>query len=119
MDRAHRVGRRNQRNFLKRPIIVAFRDYFDVDRIYSCVYLLKGTRYRIDPDYPKEINNARRLMWNRYNEIKARKRKKDTVSMQYPARIVFNGKEIEDFFPGWYESLNRTRFEPYISESVK
>ena len=119
MDRAHRVGRRNRRNFLKRPIIVAFRDYFDVDRILSRVYLLKGTRHGVDRDYPKEINNARRLMWNRYKEIKARKRKNDTVSLQYPARIVCNGEVIEDAFPGWYESLNGTRVEPFISESVK
>ena len=48
MDRAHRVGRRNRWNFLKRPIIVAFRDYFDVDRILSRVYLLNGTRYGVD-----------------------------------------------------------------------
>ena len=39
--------------------------------------------------------------------------------MQYPARIVFNGEEIEDAFPGFYESLNRTRVEPYLSKSVK
>ena len=50
MGRAHRVGRRNRRNFLKRPIIVAFRDYFDVERILSRVYLLKGTRYGVDRD---------------------------------------------------------------------
>ena len=33
MDRAHRVGRLNRRNFHKRPIIVAFRVYLDVDRL--------------------------------------------------------------------------------------
>ena len=119
MDRAHRMGPRNRRNFLRRPIIVAFRDYYDVERIIEHVYLLKGTRYGVDRDYPKEINNARRLLWNRYKELRETKRRTDTVSLQYPARLVVNGKIVEDAFPGWNEALKKVRVEPYVSQTVE
>ena len=119
IDRAHRVGRRNRKNFLRRPIIVAFRDYYDVERIIERAYVLRGTRFGVDRDYPREINNARRLLWNRYKEIRQTKRRNDTVSLQFPAKIVVNGNVVEDAFPGWNEALKKVRVEPFVSQNVK
>ena len=119
IDRAHRVGPRNRRNFLRRPIIVAFRDYYDVERIFERAYMLKGARFGVDRDYPKEINNARRLLWNRYKELRETKRINDTVSLQFPDKLVVNGRVVEDAFPGWNEMLKKIRVEPYVSKTVE
>ena len=119
IDRAHRVGPRNRRNFLRRPMIVAFRDYYDVEKIIERAYMLKGTRFGVDRDYPKEINNARKLMWNRYKELRETKRRNDTVSLQFPAKIVVNGRVVEDAFPGWNDALKKVRVEPYVSQTVE
>ena len=33
------MGPRNRRNFLRRPLIVAFRDYYDVEKIIERAYI--------------------------------------------------------------------------------
>ena len=95
------------------PITVAFRDYYDVERIIGREYLLKGSRYGVERDYPKDINNARRLLWSRYKEQKETKHRNDTVKLQNTAMLVVNGKVVEDAFPGWSEALKIIRVEPY------
>lgn len=59
IDRAHRLGKRRNMELSRRPVIVAFRDFADTERILSRGYLLKGTRFGVDRDYPMEINKAR------------------------------------------------------------
>ena len=78
-----------------------------------------GTRFRVDRDYPKEINNARRLLWNRYKEPRETKRRKDTVSLQFPAKLAVNGRIVEDAFPAWNDALKKVRVEPYVSQTVE
>ncbi|MCG8048927.1 MAG: hypothetical protein N0E48_25555, partial [Candidatus Thiodiazotropha endolucinida] len=114
IDRAHRLGRRNK-TFSRRPIIVAFRDYIDTERILSRAYMLRPTRFAIDRDYPIEINKARSLLWNRYKELKRAGKK---VSIQYPAKLVLEGKVIENALPDWYEILKGNRIEPVVSATV-
>ena len=115
IDRAHRLGRRNQRTLARRPIIAAFRDFADTERILSRGIMLKGTSFGKDRDYPAEISHARGLLWNRYKELK--RAGKDVV-IQYPAKLVADGKVVENLFPDWYEIVRGHRIEPYISESV-
>lgn len=115
IDRAHRVGKRKTRAFARRPIIVALRDFEDTEQILSRGYLLKGSRFGIDRDYPMEINRARGLLWNRCKELK---RAGKNVTLQYPAKLVLDGKVIENAFPDWYDSLKGHRVEPHVSHVV-
>ena len=50
---------------LRRPIIVAFWDFQDTAVIIDSARLLRGTRFRLDREYPAEISKARKLLWNR------------------------------------------------------
>ena len=72
----------------------------DVEQILSRAYLLKGSQFGIDRDYPKEILNARKLLWNRYKELR---KDGENVTFQYPARLVINRRVVEDDFPDWYD----------------
>jgi hypothetical protein len=57
MARAHRLGpKKPGRNFNKRPIIVNFRDYSDIDYILSRTRRLRDSPgLSVDLDFPKEI----------------------------------------------------------------
>ena len=60
---AHRLGQwkigyRNP----KRPIIVHFRDFCDVEDRMSRSYLLKNSQLSAGYDLPKEINEARKRL---------------------------------------------------------
>ena len=115
IDRAHRIGKRFSRGISRRPIIVAFRDYYDTVRIMERAKMLRDTHYGIDRDYPAEISKARKLLWNRYKELKASWNNQSDVMLEYPARVVV-GKTVEDdAFPEWFEVLKGTRLEPSIS----
>lgn len=95
---------------------MAFRDYIDTERIIERAYRLKGSKFGIDRDYPKEIAAARQLLWPRFKELKQHN---NNVSLQYPARLVLNGRVIEDALPDWYEVLKATRIKPYESSRVQ
>lgn len=75
-------------------------------------YKLKGSRYGLDRDYPHEISSARKLLWNRYKELKSSGR---NVTLEYPARLMVGRQVVEDAFPGWYEVLKGGRVKPVIA----
>ena len=116
IERAHRLGPW-KRTVRKRPIIVAFRDYPSTELILNEAYQLRGTRYSIDKDYPAEIVKARRLLWNRYRQVKSISGEK--VKMVYPAKIMVGRRVVEDAFPGWNSILKSERVEPVISEAIE
>ena len=60
LERAHRLGPRNigHRN-RPRPIIAAFRDYYDTGLILEKAFRLKESNYAVSRDYPQEISSAR------------------------------------------------------------
>ena len=107
--RAHRLGPRKigQRN-PKRPIIVNFRDFCDTELIMSRAHLLKQTPFSVAYDLPKEINEARKKLWD---ELRSIKRADPRVKFQilYPARLIVDGKLVRDEFPDWGEVLHRGR----------
>ena len=115
IDRAHRIGKRYSRGISRRQIIVAFRDYYDTVRIMERAKMLRDTRYGIDRDYPAEISKARKLLWNRYKELKASSSNPSDVMLEYPARVVVGKTVVDDAFPEWFEVLKGTRLEPSIS----
>ena len=93
-----------------RPIIAAFRDFPDVELILANAKKLKGTTYGINRDYPKEIADARRDLYRQLKEIK-RADSEVEVSLQYPAKLIVNGKLHTDKFPKWREIMKKSRFE--------
>jgi len=70
MARAHRLGRiDHSKQFQRRPVIVNFRDFGDIEMIMSRVAMLKGSKFSVDYDYPKEIQEARSKLWPLYKEL--------------------------------------------------
>ncbi|MES9882921.1 MAG: hypothetical protein ABW185_18795 [Sedimenticola sp.] len=114
IHRAHRLGRmqynRGERGFRPRhrPIIVALRDYQDVELILSNTRNLTGTAFGINRDYPPEIVNARKDLYPMLKRYRAEK-PDSRVTIQFPARLLIDKTVIVDMFPDWYEVLKRSR----------
>lgn len=110
INRAHRLGGRIQgRNFNKRPIIVNFRDYGDVEYIMERVFMLKNSPgFSIDRDFPKEIQTARSQLWPKYKEYRSQN-PRSKVSIRYPAKVIADGKVIYDELPQWNHYVNFNR----------
>lgn len=113
IERVHRLGsfhkakmRQNTDN-PKRPIIISFQDYRSTELILDAAYMLKGTNFSVSRDYPKEIVAARRRLMPRYKA--ERQNRNNKVSIEYPAKLVVNGKVIVDEFADWYPVLERDR----------
>ena len=112
LERAHRLGPRNiGRRKSVRPIIVAFRDYYDTEIIMQEAYRLKGKDIAVTRDYPQEISKARKTLWHQYKE--ARRDENNRVQIKYPARLVVNGATVRDCFPDWNDVMKQRR--AYIS----
>ena len=109
IERAHRLGKRMRLQFSKRSIIAAFNNYVDTVQILGKAYLLKGSQFSIDRDYPAEILNARKQLWPRFKELKQTKRVRDTITIRYPAQLVKNREVIEDALPEWTDMMRKSR----------
>ena len=107
LERAHRLGRLKPNQSKSRPIIVAFRDYYDTEIILQAAPGLKNTTYSVCRDYPTEITEARNKLWPHYR--KARENPSSKVSIRYPARLVIDGVTTHDMFPDWFRVLKGSR----------
>lgn len=93
IQRAHRVGKPQHRQNVigravrirHRPLIVAFRDYQDVELVLSHANRLQGTPFGVNRDYPQEIISARKPLFKEKKSLKA-KQPNSSVSIQYPAK---------------------------------
>ena len=120
IQRAHRIGRKqtNRRGHRKsnrelnsqtqpRPIIVAFRDFPDTELILENTSRLRSTpALSVYRDYPKEIAEARKVLWPRF---KAAKKEKLIASIKFPAKLMVGGQLVCDMFPDWFEVLRDSR----------
>lgn len=109
LSRAHRLGpRKIGRQNPNRPIIVNFRDFCDTVAIMGKAHMLKNTPFSICYDQPKEINDARKKLWD---ELKLIKAKEPRVKFQivYPAKLVIEGKVVRDEFPDWTQVMKGSR----------
>lgn len=107
--RAHRLGQRVlHKQFQNRPIIVNFSDFQDVELIMSKVTMLKGLKFSVDYDFPREIQEARSRLWPRLKQLKTRN-PTSKVKIIYPAKLISDGRVIEDGLPEWniYMRTNR------------
>lgn len=108
IERAHRFGQIYDREDPKRPIVVLFRDYTDTEAIMRRQYKLKGTRFRFDRQYPKEIADARKLLYDSPEAKEARQGRR-SVQIRYPAKLFIQGRLVHDMFPDWLQKLRENR----------
>lgn len=113
IDRAHRIGLLSQepyksRSDPKRPLIVRFRDYIDTETVMNKAYMLKDTKFGVDRNYPKEIANARKTLYQS-EEAKLARYEKRQVQIRYPAKLFIDGKMVCDMFPNWFKIIGRDR----------
>ena len=114
IHRVHRLGslykakQKNGTENPKRPVIIAFQDYHSTEKILSSSYMLRGSGFSVTRDYPREIVSARQRLMQRY---RTEKQNGSKVSIEYPARLVVNGRTVADEFPDWYQALNYDRFQ--------
>ena len=117
IERLHRLGsiqKARQRvtdpnEPVRRPIIVAFNDTRSLNRVLDNAHMLRGKPFSVTRDYPLEIVKARRTLMPQY--IKEKQNRQNKVSMEYPARLIVNGKTVSDAFPDWYTVLQQDRYE--------
>lgn len=116
LDGAHRLGvysdksnGHNKGNIdPKRPIVVRFRDFSSTELVLRQAYKLKGSTFGIDRDYPRELADARKELYTSKVAREARSRKQK-VKILYPAKLIVNGKMIQDKFPDWSSTLKESR----------
>lgn len=63
-------------------------------------YMLRTTGYSVSRDHPKEILSARHRLLPQFKT--ERQNRNNKVSIEYPAKLVINGRVIADEFPDWY-----------------
>ncbi|KAH3695183.1 hypothetical protein DPMN_082639 [Dreissena polymorpha] len=105
-QRAHRLGQFNKG--ATRGIIVNFLDYQSPVYILPHANLLRSTSFSINKDFPKETTQARKTLWPRFKQIRD-SNPRSKVTMILPAKIVMDGKVIEDACPDWNTLLHGNR----------
>ena len=109
LSRAHRLGpRRIGSSNPRRPIIVNFRDFCDTQMIMDRVHMLRNTPYSVGYDLPKEINDARKNLWQELKAIKSRQ-PRAKAQIVYPAKLIVDGKVVRDEFPDWNDAMRCSR----------
>jgi hypothetical protein len=109
MQMAHRIGKRTQitpRGIKPRPrpIIVAFRDFADIDMIMSSVGALRGTGLGVTRDFSSEINDARKRLMPVFKQARAENKSPKII---FPAKLIVDNKVVRDEFPDWNLVLYR------------
>jgi hypothetical protein len=115
IERAHRLGTLYNPKYRntddpKRPLIVKFKYYTDTEIVMQKAYKLRGTKFGVDRDYPKEIANARKSL---YNSLEAKQARQDKVKMyiKFPAKLFIKVVMVKDMFPEWPGVLGVSRIE--------
>ena len=80
-------------------------------------YRLRGSVFKIDRDYPKEIAYARKELYFSKEAFEGR-RKQQRVQIKFPAKFFVDGYFIEDKFPEWYKILSQSRVEGFESDKT-
>ena len=123
IERVHRLGsmqkarqrRPDQNSPLKRPLTVAFYESPSVEKVMETAYMLRNSPYSVSRDYPLEIKNARKRLMPKF--LKERQNRNNKVSIEYPARLVINGKTVMDEFPDWHTVLYQDRYQLLVTLS--
>ncbi|CAG2241201.1 unnamed protein product [Mytilus edulis] len=80
--RAHRFGKETEfrdkkdgRLIKTRPIVCRFKNFKDREIVRSSAKELKGTHYGIQEQFPKEINDKRKMLWPYFKQAREDKKK--------------------------------------------
>lgn len=80
--------------------------------IMSKAYMLKNTPFSVCYDLPKEINEARKKLWDELKSIKAN-RPRAKFQILYPAKLIVDGETVRDEFPNWSEAIKESRLTDF------
>ena len=61
--------------YITRPIVCRFKSFKDRELVRNAAVALKGSRYGVNEQYPKEINDRRKSLWPFFKEAKDQKKK--------------------------------------------
>ena len=113
LSRVHRLGPRKigSRN-PRRPIIVNFRDFCDTVMIMEKAHMLRNTSYSVAYDLPKDINDARKNLWQELKAVKSRQ-PRAKAQIVYPAKLIVDGKVFRDEFSDWIEAMRCSRLSNF------
>ena len=116
LERAHRLGKYIHGK--TRPIIVAFRDFYDIEEILGSAPHSRGTAYGVSRDYTNEISKARNSLWKQFKDIRENNNNKK-VSLGFPVKIMVDNAVVVDLFPDWFEILKGSKVDlaPVKNES--
>ena len=106
MSTTHRLGRFP--SGANRSIIVVFLDYASTEVIMSATHKFASTSFIVNRDFPPEIKTACKELWPQYKQLKT-KNPSTKVRIQFPAKLVMNGKVVCDMFPEWRQIINNPR----------
>ncbi|MCG8034998.1 MAG: hypothetical protein JAZ03_22875, partial [Candidatus Thiodiazotropha taylori] len=109
IERAHRLGRFDSRK-AARPIIVAFSSYRHIETIMANVSKLRDTDFSVNRDFPTEITRARKVLWPKLKQLR-QKFPSSQATLAYPAKIILDGRVVEDMFPEWDDTLRGSRID--------
>ena len=106
IPRCHRLGK--FRHGSSRPIIIYCLDFRDTEFILSNARKLRGTHFHINRDFPREIVDARKILWPQYKRLR-QEHPNSKVSIVYPAKIIQDGRVVADAFPNWDTIMQGSR----------
>lgn len=75
-------------------------------------HCLKQKPFSLGYDLPKEINEARKKLWDEVKRIKA-KTPKAKCQILYPAKLMVEGKIVRDEFPDWGNVIQVNRITDF------
>lgn len=91
-DRVHRLGKFKQNQIYPRPVIAKFTSYKDKEYVRRCApKTLIGTPYRINEQFPSEIENRRKVL---YPEAKRARQNKNNEVKLVRDKLYINGKQF-------------------------
>jgi hypothetical protein len=111
IQRAHRLGNVRNDEFQNkfdpnRPIIVYFRDYPDTEYILENANKLRCLSFGNDIHYPREILDARKMLYSSREVVTAQENKKK-VKIAHPAKLFIDDMLITDAFPDWFRVIEK------------
>ena len=65
-------------------------------------------KFGINRYYPQEIVDARKPLYKEKKELKIQNPRAN-IAIQYPAKLVMDGRVIRDMFPEWYSTIRLNR----------
>ncbi|VDI28479.1 Hypothetical predicted protein [Mytilus galloprovincialis] len=76
--------------YMTRPIVCRFKNFKDRELVRSFARNLKDTKFGVNEQFPKEVNDRRKLLWPYYKEAKKQGQKTHFKR----DKLFINGKEI-------------------------